>query len=256
MTADRAASFSIGILETGRPPEPLANEHGSYPTMIAELIKATAPANWTYRSYAALDGDLPASATECDAWLISGSKFGAYEDLEWIHALEEFLRRAFAISVPIVGICFGHQILAQALGGTVAKSGKGWGLGSSSYDWTDPKPDWLAKTPLADHENFVIQALHQDQVIDIPKEATIIAKSDFCPAAALTYGDQALSFQGHPEFSADFVADLIEVRRGTVWDDDIADKALKTLKAPLNRDAIGAGIVQFLKARQEDQSRK
>lgn len=251
MAMDKAASFVLGILEAGRPPEPLADKYRSYPDMIADLIKTSAPKQWSFRSYAVLDSDLPAAPDECDAWLISGSKFGAYEDLDWIHALEEFLRQAFATAVPIIGICFGHQILAQALGGRVIKSDKGWGLGASSYRWTEKKPDWLAKTPLADREQFVIQALHQDQVIEIPEGASIIARNDFCPVAALAYGDRAISFQGHPEFSADYVADLIEVRRGTVWDDTIADKALKSLDVALDRDEIGAGIVQFLMQRQK-----
>nr|WP_321483911.1 gamma-glutamyl-gamma-aminobutyrate hydrolase family protein [uncultured Cohaesibacter sp.] len=245
-------SFTLGILETGRPPEALAGTFPSYAEMFAQMVGATAPVHWDFAYYRALDGELPPRPDACNAWLITGSKFGAYEDYPWIHALKEFIVKAYAAGVPMVGICFGHQILAEALGGKVIKSEKGWGIGYQAYQWNKTKPDWLATTDLAGRDAFAILAFHQDQVVEVPPQAKVIASSDFCPAAALVYGEQVLSFQGHPEFSADFVADLIEEKRDDVLGQAVADKATTSLRKPIDRMAIGAGIVEFLKAREAE----
>ena len=244
--------FTLGILETGRPPEALAGKFPSYAEMFAQMVGATAPAHWKFDYYVALEGALPPSPDTCNAWLITGSKFGAYEDYPWIHALKAFIVKAYAAGVPMVGICFGHQILAEALGGKVIKSEKGWGVGHQAYQWSKTKPDWLASTDLAGQDAFSILAFHQDQVVEVPPQAEVIASSDFCPAAALVYGDQVLSFQGHPEFSADFVADLIEEKRDDVLGTTVAEKAATSLAQPIDRVAIGAGIVEFLKAREAE----
>ncbi|WP_319411345.1 gamma-glutamyl-gamma-aminobutyrate hydrolase family protein [uncultured Cohaesibacter sp.] len=249
-------TFTLGILETGRPPEPLAKSFPSYADMFAQMVGATAPAHWQFEYYAPLDGQLPPSPDSCHAWLITGSKFGAYEDIAWIHALKDFIVKAYAAAVPMVGICFGHQILAEALGGKVIKSEKGWGVGRQTYQWSANRPDWLEKTDLSGSDDFSILAFHQDQVVEVPPEAAVIASSDFCNVAALAYGDQVLSFQGHPEFNAAFVGELIENRREASLGDALADRAASSLELPIDKNAIGAGIVQFLKAREADWIRK
>ena len=241
-----SATFTLGILETGRPPENLAKDHANYADMFASMVKATAPDHWDYRFYAVLDGELPQNPSECDAYLITGSKFGAYEDIDWIHGLKDFIRRAYDAGSAMVGICFGHQILAQSLGGRVVKSDKGWGVGVHHYQWTKDKPAWLDETALEASEDFAIVAFHQDQIVDLPFDARVLATSDFCPYAALAYKDQAISFQGHPEFSVDYEEVLIEDRREAVLGDQVADKAAESLAQPIDREAIGVGIVAFL----------
>ncbi|SNY90187.1 GMP synthase - Glutamine amidotransferase [Cohaesibacter sp. ES.047] len=249
-------TFTLGILETGRPPEELADGYPSYAEMFARMVGATAPDHWDYQTYCPLDGELPASPTDCQAWLITGSKFGAYEDYPWIHALKDFIAKAYQAGVPMVGICFGHQILAESLGGKVLKSDKGWGVGRHGYHWQGEAPDWMAATDLGDKDDFSILAFHQDQVVTQPPEAKVIASSEFCEYAALAYGDQVISFQGHPEFGPEFVADLIESRRDAVLGDDVADLAMTSLETKIDKDAIGEGIVAFLKAREEDWKQK
>ena len=252
MVDQRAVSFTLGILEAGRVPDALAARFETYVDMFARMVKTSAPDHWAYRTYAVLDDELPSSVTDCDAWLITGSRFGAYEDYPWIHALKGFLRSAYGAGVPMVGICFGHQILAQALGGRVEKSGKGWGIGTHHYQWVDDKPAWVKATELNESDDFAIQAFHQDQVAMVPPDATIIAQSEFCEVAALAYGQQVISFQGHPEFKSDFVSHLIEDRRGPILGDAVADKAVATLDQPIDDVAIGEAIVEFLKARQRE----
>ena len=246
--------ITLGILETGRPPEDLRDRFPNYPDMIAQLIGGDSPKHWRWEHYPVLEGGLPSSPFDCDAWLITGSRFGVYEEHSWIPPLEAFLRDAYRARVPIVGICFGHQILAQALGGKVEKSSKGWGLGNHSYQWTQEKPDWIASEDFANEAAFSIQAFHQDQVTALPPGARVLASSDFCPYAALAYGDQALTFQGHPEFAADYMAALIELRREVLLGKQVSDEAMATVKDGNDRNAIGKSIVAFLKKHQQSQT--
>ena len=131
----------IGILETGRPPEALNGKFGSYPDMFAELLSKADP-SLEFVSFAAIDGDVPSDPRACDAWLITGSRHGVYERLPWMDKASELIRAAFAAKVPVVGICFGHQLMAQALGGKVVKSEKGWGLGHHQFTVRNA-PAWL-----------------------------------------------------------------------------------------------------------------
>lgn len=210
----------IGILETGRPPEGLAR-HGSYPLMFERLLGP----GFAYTSYAVVDGVFPERVDEMDGWLVTGSRFGAYDPDPWIRQLEGFLRDALAARVPVVGICFGHQVMASALGARVEKAEAGWGVGPHSYAIQE-RPDWMADAG----EDFTLNAMHQDQVLDMPPGARLVASSEFCPIAALAYGDHAISFQAHPEYDNGFERELIEIRRGSPIPAERADPALAALR--------------------------
>lgn len=198
--------MKIGILQTGRTPAEMRAEHGDYDDLFKRML---AGRGFTFETYPALDGVLPAAVTDADGWLITGSRFGVYEDHDWIAPLEDFLRQAFAADVPIVGVCFGHQILAQALGGKVEKFVGGWQVGPTDYTRTNGTRDR-------------IMAWHQDQVTQLPLGAKVIGASDFCAYAMLAYGNTALTVQPHPEFSPAFLCDLLAARRN-VLPADIAE---------------------------------
>ncbi len=223
----------IGILETGRPPAGL-EQHGSYGLMFERLL---GPGFETV-VYPVIDDVFPAAVDEVDGWLVTGSRFGVYDDAPWIRRLEAFLRQVMAARVPVVGICFGHQILASALGARVEKAAAGWGAGPHEYDVLE-RPAWLE----AAAERFTLNAMHQDQVLSLPPGARLIASSAFCPIAALAYGDHAISFQAHPEFDNAYERDLVAMRRGAVIPEEVADPALAGIgDEALAPDAANAAL--------------
>lgn len=228
----------IGILETGRPPEDLAADHGTYPQMVRDWLDLPEA---EFISFAALDGVLPDDPRAADLWVITGSRFAVYDGDPWIAALEAFVRACRDAGVPMVGICFGHQLIAQALGGAVGKSGKGWGLGVHDYaphDW----PDALGAAP----DGIAIQAYHQDQVFTPPDSAQTIASSDFCDHAALWYPGFALTVQGHPEFGKPYTRALLESRRGTVLTPDEVDRAQGTMGKQVTRSDLARIVRDYL----------
>jgi len=188
--------FTIGILQCGRAPEELIERHGDYDTMFQRLLGFD---GFAFTPYAVLDGVFPAHVHAADGWLITGSRFAVYEDHPWIAPLEDFLREAYALGVPIVGVCFGHQILAQALGGTVEKYAGGWSVGQIAYALMHGDPLRLA-------------AFHQDQVTRPPSGATVTGSAVRCRYAFLRYGERAMSMQPHPEFSDAYLRDLMAAR--------------------------------------------
>ena len=137
--------MKIGILETGEVAAELKARHGDYPAMFAALLGALDPA-LDFATVRVVAGEMPASPRQVDAWLVTGSRHGVYDDLPWIEPLKAFLRACLAERVPVVGVCFGHQILAEALGGRVVKSDRGWGLGVQDYELT-ARPKWMAALP-------------------------------------------------------------------------------------------------------------
>jgi GMP synthase-like glutamine amidotransferase len=170
-----------------------------------------------------------------EAVLIPGSAAGVYDDFPWLEPLRAFIRAAYAKGTPMIGICFGHQIIADALGGDVRKSEKGWGLGRHTYG-VRSRPGFLANAPDA----LAVACSHQDQVIAPPSEAEVILASDFTPNAGLLYRNgRAVSLQPHPEFTDDYAGALAELRRGRA-PDPVVDAALASFAgASHSRDVAG-----------------
>lgn len=240
----------IGILEADRPAPAIAARYGSYAERFAALFGAAADGRWRFRQYAVYAGELPASADECAGWLLTGSRHGVYDALPWMAPLAQFLRRVAGAGVPLAGICFGHQILAHALGGTVEKSSRGWGLGPHRYALRDGYP-WMDGD---EGGQLCLNAVHQDQVTVAPPGAEVLAGSDFCPHAALLYGDCALSFQAHPEFDRAFESALLTYLRDErgVLDPTHTAAALDALADPalqLDSARVARWVVRFFEQR-------
>ena len=220
----------IGILQTGLAPEPLQPVSGDYPAMFARLLGGN---DFTFRTWRVLEMEFPASVTQAEGWLITGSRHGAYEDHAFIPPLEAFVRAAFAADVPMVGICFGHQIIAKAMGGTVERHKKGWAVGATNYDFQG--------------ETLTLNAWHRDQVTKVPEGATVIASNAFCENAALLYKGKALTVQAHPEFRPDFIDGLMRTRGPGLVPDDLMARARDRLTEPIDDALMARRIAEFFK---------
>ena len=226
--------MKVAILETGHPPEPLAEEFGSYPGMFGNLLGQA----FEIQSFDVEAGELPSDPAAHAAYLITGSPAGVYDPLSWIEPLKEFIRTAD--SSKMVGICFGHQIMAEALGGRVEKSLKGWGAGLHHYTVVRREP-WMDFA-----ETIANPASHQDQIVIQPPRTDVLAQSNFTLFAALAWANRpAISFQFHPEFSPEFAKALIEKRFDVVPD---PDAAIASLDAPNDNARVGSWIRRFLEA--------
>ncbi len=224
--------MKIGILQTGYAPDALRPMHGDYPDLFQNLLSGQ---GFTFQTWRVLEMEFPSGPHDADGWLITGSRFGAYEDHAFIPPLEDLIRAIFAADVPLVGVCFGHQIIAQALGGKVEKFKGGWSVGRTLYNFGG--------------ETVALNAWHQDQVTVRPDAATLCASNEFCENAALIYGHNAFTVQAHPEFSQPFVADMIEKRGRGLVPDPLLDAAQAQVTDPIDNAHLASQIATFFKTR-------
>jgi len=222
--------MKIGILQCDDAGGRVLRRHGTSSDMFQALL---AGRGLTFDTYDVVNMVFPDSIHDCDGWLLTGSRFDAYSKEPFVLKIGDFVRAAYAASVPMVGICFGHQIIAHALGGHVEKFDGGRAIGRQTYQFDD-----LGEI----HAN----ALHQDQVITAPKDARRVGTSSFCKNAALIYGTKALTMQPHPEFSNEIIASYLEALRGRPgYGDALMDAADAQLQRPIDADRIADQIAAF-----------
>lgn len=222
--------MKIGILQTGHAPGMLLPDTGDYDAMMACMLDGQ---GFDFDTYAVVDQEFPEGPHAADGWLITGSRHGAYEDHPWIPPLEELIRAIHAVNLPMVGICFGHQIIAQALGGKVVKHPDGWRVGATQYD--------IEGTPLT------LNAWHQDQVIEPPDGAEIIGRAEGCDIAAMRIGERIYTVQPHPEYGAAFMQGLLDHRAPGVVPDPLSDHARGLLSTHTDNAAMATRIADVFR---------
>ena len=229
----------IGLLETDVLYDDLIKDYGSYGLMFENYFSQLGNSEFEFVYYQVQQGELPL-LNECDAYILTGSKAGVYENHAWIEPLSHWIIAADQAKIKILGVCFGHQLIAQALGGLVEMSDKGWGVGVRSLLTTSdsPFPQSLPK-----HLDLIYS--HKDQVIQLPATARNFLSDDFCPHAGFTIGQHIVTLQGHPEFTAEYTKLLFKLRANDIGEPHYSN-AITSLRQSTDASFIGRLILDFL----------
>lgn len=232
--------MKIGLLQCDDVAEPLVGRHGNYPDMIQALLRAADP-GLQFQVFACHQGDIPDRAAGVDGWVTTGSKCGANDGADWIDRLSDFIRVLWRDGQPLVGICFGHQLMARALGGRVERNALGWGLGAYPTTLAGREP-WM--TPWRS-QTLQLLASHQDHVVELPPQGRVLAHNPFCPIYMMQIGNTCLGIQGHPEFSRAYVEDLLAARRDRIPAERLL-AARHSLRGPVDDLRVGRWILNFI----------
>lgn len=231
--------MKIGILETEQLKPEIVKQYGSYGDMTIRLLRAV-DEDVSFQTYQVISGEYPNDSNDCDAFLITGSKASAYDNEPWIKQLESYITTLAEQQQKLIGICFGHQLIAQALGGKVEKSNKGWGVGVMASDVLQNK-SWMQPA----QEQYSLLVSHQDQVVELPDGAERIAGSDFCINSSYQVSNHILGFQGHPEFTVEYAQQSMDKRRKIIGEERY-QQAQGSLDKTIDHRTVARWILNFV----------
>ena len=228
----------IAILQTDEVEDVFQPQFGTLATMMHAMLESSGSRRFQTTAFEVHRGIEPTELQEFDGFLLTGSRRGVYDDDPWIKRLLELIRKIHAARIKTVGICFGHQAIAHALGGQVENWSDGWGVGVHNYDMHLPHRDGAEKVALP--------CCHQDQVVELPPGAQRILTSDFCLNAGFTIDEHILALQPHPEFSVRYLECILRVIEDRVG--ERFAEAIKSLKRDTDNARIADLIAQFFLA--------
>lgn len=231
--------MKVAILQCDNVLEKFQSRFGDYPKMVEQMF-AGVDLPLSFDSYDCRQGQFPSDINEYDFYLTTGSKASVYEDLDWIQQVIHFIKQLERHKKKLIGICFGHQLMAMAREGKVEKSNKGWGIGIAENRIVS-KPEWMSGEPAG----INILVSHQDQIVELPDNTLVIAESDFCPFFIVQWGDHSLSIQGHPEWSTEYSRTLINDRRAII-PADLVTAGLDSLTAEPDNSLFVQWIMEFV----------
>lgn len=231
--------MKIGLLGCDDVPERMKHLGGGYLDMFTKLLAPHVP-DLELEWFELRNNQFPASTDACDAYVCTGSRYSVYDDRDWIDRLKAFVRTLHEEKKPFIGICFGHQMLAEALGGEVKPADYGWGVGIHDMRIVKPEP-WMEPR----REHATMQYMHSDQVQRMPPESVVLAEAPHCPVAMFRVGETMLGIEGHPEFPAAYVAALVNARKERIGEAR-AEAALAGVEAPTDAAVLGRWIANFI----------
>jgi GMP synthase-like glutamine amidotransferase len=228
--------MNIGLLQCDHVAARFQSIAGDYPEMFGALFGT----RFNLIPYDVCNNVWPASLSDCEAYVCTGSRWSVYEDVAWIHALKTFLRRAQETRTPFIGICFGHQMMAEALGGKVEKSSYGWGVGVQDVEIIQTEM-WM-RPP---QTTLKLHFMHQDQVTRLPANSVVLARSEHCPVAAFRVGATMLGIQAHPESTPEYSAALLTDRIARIGAERV-EQARASLVQHTDEDVFVQWVAEFL----------
>jgi len=233
--------MKAAILQCDQVLDKFRPQFGDYPGMIRRMFADAGYPDIDFDVWDCRQQQYPDEPAAYDFFITTGSKDDAYGDTAWIHRLIEFTRELDQRGIKLIGICFGHQVMALALGGRVEKSTKGWGIGLA-HNRITTHPEWMR--PASDRLDLIVS--HQDQITELPGSGeTVIAESDFCPFFMLQWNPHFLSVQGHPEWRRDYARALLEDRRDRI-DEVLIEQALSSLQQRPDNALFTRWIMEFV----------
>ena len=233
--------MKIGILKADDVRHELVSRFGEYPDMFKDLLLEVQP-GIELVTYDVISGIYPKHIDEVHGYIITGSKMSVYDEIDWIKELGLFVQELHKARKKLIGICFGHQLVAHFLGGKTQKSEKGWGVGVHESMLNNAATNYAIKG-----QAYNLVCSHQDQVVKPAPSSVILASSSFCPYSMLQIKDHILTFQGHPEFKREFSRSLLELRKDELGDTCYRE-GLDSLTKNTDAHKIGEWIVSFIKA--------
>ena len=216
--------MKLCILENDDLAPEVAPTYTRYGAMFERLFREAGAVDWQFDVFHTPAMEYPASFDSYDAVLLTGSKADSFSDEPWVVELRRRVSGLLEQKKRLLGICFGHQLIALCLGAKVGRAPQGWGVGRMSYDWH------AAELPLAPEDKTMsLLVSHRDQVLELPENAVLLASNAHCPVAGYAVGEEVFCVQGHPEFVTDYSAYLMGKRR-EILGEDLYGAGVKSLE--------------------------